>query len=158
MDIRIGQGIDVHAFSENRKLVLGGVPVPHDRGLLGHSDADVLTHAIMDAILGALALGDIGTWFPDRDPAFKDADSLQLLRTILQDPRVRSWQISNVDCTVIAQRPKLAPHIPGMRTRLAKCLGIPDDKVSIKATTTEHLGFCGREEGIAAMAVVILTR
>jgi 2-C-methyl-D-erythritol 2,4-cyclodiphosphate synthase len=156
VNVRVGQGFDVHAFSEGRALILGGVRIPYERGLLGHSDADVLTHALIDAILGALALGDIGTWFPDRDPAFKDADSLNLLLHVVRDPRVAPWKIANLDSTVIAQRPKLAPYIPDMRSRIAKTLGIDVGTVSVKATTTERLGFCGREEGIAALAVATL--
>lgn len=153
---RIGQGLDVHRLVSGRKLILGGVSIPHECGLLGHSDADVLVHAVMDAILGALALGDIGTWFPDNDPAFKDADSLNLLQAIISDPRCSGWRIGNLDATLIAQKPKLSPFIPEMRQNLANVLGCSQELVSIKATTTEALGFCGREEGITAIAMVSL--
>jgi len=158
MPFRIGNGFDVHAFAAGRKLILGGVEVPHERGLAGHSDADVLAHAVMDALLGALALGDLGQHFPDTDPRYKGADSLVLLREVAALVRERGYDCGNLDCTVIAQRPKLAPHIPRMRERLADALGVPVECVSVKATTTEHLGFTGREEGIAAQAAVLLAR
>lgn len=153
---RIGQGFDVHAFAEGRRLILGGVEVPHERGLAGHSDADVLTHAICDALLGALALGDIGTHFPDTDVAYKDVDSQKLLGRAVELIRERGWEIANIDGTIIAQAPKMSTHIPAMRERLATTLGLPVDRISVKATTTEHLGFAGRGEGIAALASALL--
>lgn len=156
--IRIGQGYDVHKLATDRKLILCGVPVPHPTGLLGHSDADVAVHALMDAILGALALGDIGQWFPDSDPAWKDADSMKLLRAVMADPRVSEWEIGNLDLTIIAQKPKLLPFNLEMRTNLARALDLPLDRISVKATTTEKLGFEGREEGIAASCVVLLEK
>ncbi len=156
--IRIGQGYDVHKLATGRKLILCGVPVPHPTGLLGHSDADVAVHALMDAILGALALGDIGQWFPDSDPAWKDADSMKLLRAVMADPRVSEWEIGNLDLTIIAQKPKLLPFNLEMRTNLARALDLPLDRISVKATTTEKLGFEGREEGIAASCVVLLKK
>nr|WP_294477998.1 2-C-methyl-D-erythritol 2,4-cyclodiphosphate synthase [uncultured Victivallis sp.] len=156
--IRIGQGYDVHKLATGRKLILCGVPVPHPTGLLGHSDADVAVHALMDAILGALALGDIGQWFPDSDPAWKDADSMKLLRAVMADPRVSEWEIGNLDLTIIAQKPKLLPFNLEMRTNLARALDLPLDRISVKATTTEKLGFEGREEGIAASCVVLLEK
>jgi 2-C-methyl-D-erythritol 2,4-cyclodiphosphate synthase len=154
--LRIGTGFDVHAFSVGRSLVLGGVLIPYEKGLLGHSDADVLTHAVMDAVLGALALGDIGGWFPDNDPAHKNADSLKLLQSILNEPRVSHWSLGNLDCVVIAQKPKISPHISDMRANFATLFDVSLDRISVKATTTEKLGFCGREEGIAATATLIL--
>nr|WP_294501743.1 2-C-methyl-D-erythritol 2,4-cyclodiphosphate synthase [uncultured Victivallis sp.] len=156
--IRIGQGYDVHKLVEGRRLILCGVPVPHSTGLLGHSDADVAVHALMDAILGALALGDIGQLFPDTDPAWKDADSMELLKAVMADPRVSEWEIGNLDLTIIAQKPKLLPFNLEMRTNLARGLDLPLDRVSVKATTTEKLGFEGREEGIAATCVVLLEK
>jgi len=156
MDLRLGQGFDAHRLVPGRPLILGGVRIPHGLGLLGHSDADVLAHAIMDAILGALALGDIGQWFPDSDERHRGADSLALLRTILADPRLGGWRPGNVDATLVAQAPRLAPHVPAMRANLAAVLGLAVDRVSVKATTTEAMGFCGRGEGIAAMAVVAM--
>jgi 2-C-methyl-D-erythritol 2,4-cyclodiphosphate synthase len=158
MDFRIGQGMDAHRLVPGRALILGGVRISHPTGLLGHSDADVLVHAVMDAILGAAALGDIGQWFPDRDEQYRDADSLGLLREMLADPRLAGWRIGNVDATVVAQAPRLAPHVLAMRENLARALGIDIDRVSVKATTTEAMGFCGREEGIAAMAIVAISR
>jgi 2-C-methyl-D-erythritol 2,4-cyclodiphosphate synthase len=158
MDFRIGQGLDAHRLVSGRPLILGGVRISHPTGLLGHSDADVLVHAVMDAILGAAALGDIGQWFPDRDERYRDADSLALLRGMLADPRLAEWRIGNVDATVVAQAPRLAPHVPAMRENLARALGVDVGRVSVKATTTEAMGFCGREEGIAAMAVVGMSR
>lgn len=154
--IRIGQGFDVHKLVPERKLILGGVDVPCDRGLQGHSDADVLTHAIMDSLLGSLALGDIGQWFPDDDPRFQDANSIQLLEQILQAREFANSNLLNLDCTIIAQAPKLAGFIPEMRTNLANAFNTEISQISIKASTTEKLGFCGREEGIAAMAVILL--
>ena len=154
---RIGQGFDVHAFAEGRPLMLGGVKIPFKLGLLGHSDADVLVHAIMDAILGALALGDIGTWFPDNDKNYKNADSLQLLLKIMTDKRFAGWKVENLDSVIITESPKLMPFIPGMRQNIAKAIGTGVDSISVKATTTEKLGFCGRGEGIAASAIVLLS-
>lgn len=156
--IRIGQGYDVHRLVEGRKLILCGVPIPHTTGLLGHSDADVAVHALIDAIAGALALGDIGRFFPDTDPTYKDADSMKLLERVMNDPRVTGWKIVNADLTIIAQKPKLMQYNLAMRTNLARVLTVPVDCVSVKATTTEQLGFAGREEGIAAMCVVLLER
>ncbi len=155
---RIGHGYDVHRLTAGRRLILGGVDIPHETGLLGHSDADVLTHAVMDALLGALALGDIGKLFPDTDPAYAGADSLALAREVAARVRAEGWQIGNIDATILAQAPKLAPHIPAMRKKLAFCLGIPEDCVSVKATTEEHLGFTGEKLGIAAHAVCLLCR
>lgn len=154
--MRIGHGYDVHRLVEGRKLILGGVEISHPLGLLGHSDADVLTHAVMDALLGAAAMGDIGKLFPDNDPTYKGADSLKLAAEVAQRIRAAGYEIGNVDATVIAQRPKLAPHIEQMRHNLARALDVPVDAVSVKATTEEHLGFSGREEGIAAHAVCLL--
>jgi len=156
MKIRVGQGFDVHAFAENRKLMLGGVCVPYHLGLAGHSDADVLVHAICDALLGAAGLGDIGHHFPDTDAQYAGADSMELLKVVLQSIDEKGWQVGNVDATVIAQKPKLASYIPAMRKALAEVLGIDVDACNIKATTTEKLGFTGRGEGIAAQAVVLL--
>jgi 2-C-methyl-D-erythritol 2,4-cyclodiphosphate synthase len=156
--LRVGQGFDVHALVPGRRLVIGGVEVPYTRGLLGHSDADVLLHAITDALLGAAGLGDIGTLFPDTDAAHRDADSRELLRQVVQRLRTGGWRIENVDATVIAQRPKIAPYVPAMRAAIAQCLGIAIDAVSVKGKTTEQLGFTGRGEGIAAQAVALLSR
>jgi 2-C-methyl-D-erythritol 2,4-cyclodiphosphate synthase len=156
--IRIGHGFDVHAFAENRRLRLGGVDIPFERGLAGHSDADVVLHAVMDALLGALALGDIGHFFPDSDARYKDADSRALLRQVVNEIETRGYRIGNIDVTVIAERPKLAPHRDAMRQAMAGDLRCAVDHVSLKATTTEKLGFTGREEGIAAQAVVLLVR
>lgn len=154
--MRIGTGFDVHRLVEGRRLVLGGIEIPFSRGLLGHSDADVLVHAICDAMLGAAALGDLGQHFPDTDPAFKDINSLLLLKQVDQLLRARGLSVVNLDSTIIAQAPKLAPYIAAMSARIAEILGIDRGQVSIKATTTEGLGFTGREEGIAAQAVVLL--
>ena len=158
MDIRVGTGFDVHAFAEGRALILGGVSIKHPVGLLGHSDADVLTHAVMDALLGACAMGDIGKHFPDTDPAYEGADSLALLRHCTDLLETYGWRVGNVDATVIAQAPKLAPHIDRMRVNLAAAMGIDLSRVSVKATTTEHLGFTGRKEGIAAQAATLVMR
>ena len=155
---RVGYGYDVHRLVEGRKLILCGTEIPHKTGLLGHSDADVATHALMDAIIGALALGDIGGFFPDTDPAYAGADSLELLRKVLDDPRVSPWEIENIDLTIVAQKPKLLPYRETMRQNLAKVLNISLDRVSVKATTTEKLGFEGREEGISATCAVLLSR
>jgi len=154
--MRIGHGFDVHALVEGRPLILGGVNIPWSRGLLGHSDADVLLHALCDALLGAAALGDIGRHFPDTDPAFADADSRVLLREVISKVHAAGWQVANVDVTVIAQAPKLAPHIAQMVANIAADLGLPTSAVNVKATTTEKLGFTGRGEGIACEAVCLL--
>ena len=156
MKIRTGNGFDVHKFASDRKLILGGVDIPCEQGLLGHSDADVLIHAIMDALLGALALGDIGKWFPDNDSAYLNADSTRLLQKILLSPQLKEWKLSNLDCTVIAQTPKLANYINEMRSNIASLFHCDIEQVSIKATTTEHLGFCGRKEGIAVIANLLI--
>ena len=157
-DIRIGHGYDVHKLVSERPLILGGVNIPHETGLLGHSDADVLTHAVMDALLGAMALGDIGKHFPDTDPRYKGADSLRLAGEVKNLVCQDGWRIGNVDATVIAQAPKLAPHIPLMRQNLADTLGLPLDRVSVKATTEERLGFTGEKLGIATHAVCTMLR
>ena len=156
--MRIGHGYDVHRLTEGRKLILGGVEIPYEKGLLGHSDADVLTHALMDALLGAAALGDIGKLFPDSDERYSGADSLGLLRQVAALLTEKRYTVSNVDCTVIAQRPKLAPHIPLMRRNLAEAMGIGADQVSVKATTEEGLGFSGAGLGIAAHAVALIEK
>jgi len=158
MKFRIGQGFDVHAFAEGRKLILGGVEIDHPLGLLGHSDADVLTHALCDALLGAAALGDIGHLFPDTDASYKGADSLVLLAEVMRQVRVKGFELGNADVTVMAEAPKLAPHITTMRQKLATAMGVDIDSIGVKATTTEKLGFIGRREGIAAMAVALLTK
>lgn len=157
-DIRVGHGFDVHAFAENRRLIIGGVEIPYHLGLAGHSDADVLLHAICDAILGAAGLGDIGRHFPDTSAEFKDIDSRILLRRVADQLKQRSWRVGNVDATLIAQAPRMAPHIPRMTAHVADDLGIALDRVNVKATTTEKLGFTGRGEGIAAEAVCLLVR
>jgi 2-C-methyl-D-erythritol 2,4-cyclodiphosphate synthase len=157
MKIRIGNGYDIHRLVEGRPLILGGVKIPHVMGLLGHSDADVLTHAITDALLGALSLGDIGTYFPPNDPQWAGADSLKLLDQVYQMVRDRGWEIVNIDSVVIAERPKLKPHIAAMRSTLAAALSLAPDQVGVKATTNEQLGPTGREEGIAAHAVVLIS-
>ena len=156
MNIRIGNGYDIHRLIEGRPLILGGVNIPHTVGLLGHSDADALTHAIMDAMLGALSLGDIGHYFPPTDPQWAGADSLVLLAKVNSLVRDRGWQIGNIDSVVVAERPKLKPHIEKMRDRLAGVLELKPDQIGIKATTNEKLGPVGREEGIAAYAVALL--
>lgn len=155
--IRIGTGFDVHQLVAGRPLVMGGVTIPFELGLLGHSDADVLLHAIADALLGAAALGDIGKHFPDTDVAYKGADSRFLLRSVVQRVREAGWCVGNVDATIIAQAPKMAPHIASMRANIAADCGVPVDCISVKATTTEQLGFTGRGEGIAAQASALLT-
>ena len=152
--MRIGQGFDVHALVAGRRLVIGGVAIPYEKGLQGHSDADVLLHAICDALLGAAALGDIGRHFPDTDPAYAGADSRRLLREVRQ--KLAGYRIVNVDATILAQAPRMAPHVPQMIANIASDLGIEPGAVSIKATTTEHLGFIGRVEGIAAQAVALI--
>lgn len=156
LDMRIGQGFDVHALVPGRKLIIGGVHIPHDRGLAGHSDADVLLHAVCDALLGAAALGDIGTHFPDTDARYRGADSRALLRAAASLVRAGNWRIANVDTTIVAQAPRMAPHIEAMRGNIAADLGIAMSAVSVKAKTTERLGFTGRGEGIAAEAVALL--
>lgn len=156
--LRIGHGFDVHAFAEGRELVLGGVHVPSARGLLGHSDADVVAHALMDAVLGALRCEDIGALFPDTDPAYEGADSLKLMARVADLVRERGWRVVDVDCTIAAQAPKLAPYRDEMRANMAAALGVDVSAVGVKATTTERLGFVGREEGIAAWAVALLDR
>lgn len=156
--IRIGHGYDVHKLVPGRKLILGGVEIPHATGLLGHSDADVLTHALMDALLGAAAMGDIGHLFPDNDAQYAGADSLKLLRIVVERLRGKGYVVGNVDCTVLAQAPKLAPYILQMRQNFASALGCGLDAVSVKATTEEGLGFTGAKEGIAAHAVVLIQR
>ena len=154
--MRIGHGYDVHRLVEDRKLILGGVEIPFEKGLLGHSDADVLLHAVMDAVLGAAALGDIGQHFPDNDPAYKGADSLQLTREVAKIIAAHGYRVGNIDATILCQRPKLAPHIPAMREKIADAFGLPVDAVSVKATTEEHLGFTGEGLGIAAHAVALI--
>ena len=154
--MRIGHGYDVHRLVEGRKLILGGVEVPYEKGLLGHSDADVLAHAVMDAVLGAAALGDIGQHFPDTAEEYAGADSLMLARRVAEIVTERGWRIENIDATILCQRPKLAPHIPAMRAKLAEAFGMPVDAVSVKATTEEHLGFTGEGLGIAAHAVALI--
>lgn len=155
--MRIGMGYDVHKLTEGRKLILGGVDIPWEKGLLGHSDADVLIHAVMDALLGAAALGDIGKHFPDTDPAYKGISSIKLLVHVADLLRENGYEVGNIDATVIAQKPKMAPHIPQMRRNMAEALGISESKLNIKATTEEGLGFTGRGEGIASQAICLLT-
>jgi len=156
MTFRIGQGFDVHAFASGRKLILGGIEIPYELGLAGHSDADVLVHALCDALLGAAGLGDIGQHFPDNDASFAGIDSMKLLADVVVKLQAQGWSIGNVDMTVIAQAPKLAPFIPTMRQRIADVLGIAVEQVNVKATTTEQLGFTGRREGIAAQAIALI--
>lgn len=158
MDIRIGHGYDVHALADGLRLVLGGIEIAHTKGCIAHSDGDVAIHAICDALLGALALGDIGKLFPDSSDEFKDIDSKILLRRVADMISEQGYAISNVDCTIAMQRPRLRPHIDSMRAALAAVMGIGIDRVSVKATTTEHLGFEGREEGVSATAVVLLIK
>lgn len=154
--MRIGHGYDVHRLVEGRALILGGVNIPYEKGLLGHSDADVLTHALMDALLGACGLGDIGKHFPDSDERYKGADSVELLRHVCSLLKEKNYTVSNVDCTVLAQRPKLSPHIPEMRRIISGAMGIDPERVNIKATTEEGLGFTGEGLGIAAHAVALI--
>lgn len=156
--MRVGYGFDIHQLVEGRKLILGGKEIPFEKGLLGHSDADVLLHAITDALLGALALGDIGQHFPDTDPNHKDADSRKLLKYCYGLVKEKGYKLSNLDATIVAQRPKLMPYLPGIRKIIAKDLGVELDQVSVKATTSEKLGFVGREEGISATAVVLIQK
>lgn len=157
MTLRIGNGYDIHRLVEGRPLILGGVTIPHDRGLDGHSDADVLTHAIMDALLGALSLGDIGLYFPPGDPQWAGADSLKLLAQVNAMVQERGWAVCNVDSVIVAEQPKMKPHINAMRSRLAEVLGVDPSQVGVKATTNETLGPVGRQEGIAVYAVALLT-
>lgn len=154
--MRIGYGFDIHQLVEGRKLILGGVEIPFEKGLLGHSDADVLLHAVTDALLGAVALGDIGQHFPDNDPAFKDADSRLLLKHCYELVKKQGYVLGNLDATVVAQRPKLMPHLPKIRQTIAEDLGVELNQISVKATTSEKMGFVGREEGISVSAVVLL--
>lgn len=154
--MRIGHGYDVHRLVEGRRLIIGGVDIPYEKGLLGHSDADVLLHAISDAILGAIAEGDIGRHFPDTDPCYKGADSLKLLSHVMALADGKGYRVGNVDATIIAQRPKMAPHIPQMRDNIANALNCEVDRINVKATTTEELGFAGRGEGIASHAVALM--
>ena len=155
--IRVGIGYDVHQLVENRKLIIGGVTIPHEKGLVGHSDADVLAHAITDAILGSLALGNIGDWFPDTDQTYKDSDSIELLKIVYEDVKKRGYSIVNLDSVLIAEQPKFKPFINDIRQSLTDALGCDLEQISVKATTTEKLGFEGRQEGIAAQAVVQLS-
>ena len=154
--IRVGHGYDVHRLTEGRRLILGGVDIPWEKGLLGHSDADVLTHAVMDALLGAAGLGDIGKHFPDTDPAYAGADSLKLLAHVVGLLKEKGFAVGNVDATILAQRPKLAPHIPAMRENLARVMEVDSSQVNVKATTEEGLGFTGSGEGMAAHAVALI--
>lgn len=156
--LKIGHGYDVHKLAENRKLILGGVQIPHERGLAGHSDADVLTHAVMDSLIGALALGDIGKLFPDSDDKYKDADSIQLLERVFEIVANNGYKIGNIDCTLIAQKPKVSGYTTRMRENIAAATNTTIDNVSVKATTEEHLGFTGREEGISAHCVCLLEK
>ncbi|WP_019509053.1 2-C-methyl-D-erythritol 2,4-cyclodiphosphate synthase [Pleurocapsa sp. PCC 7319] len=156
MSIRIGNGYDIHRLVADRPLILGGVNIPHHLGLLGHSDADVLTHAIMDALLGALGLGDIGHYFPPSDPKWQGADSIVLLQQVADIIHSQGWQVGNIDSTIVAEQPKLKPHLKSMRSAIAKTLGVEIDQISIKATTNEKLGPVGREEGICAYSVALL--
>ncbi len=158
MMFRIGQGFDVHQLAEGRPLIIGGIEIPYEKGLLGHSDADVLLHTITDACLGAIGEGDIGRHFPDTDPAFKDADSAKLLEHIWKMIREKGYELVNADCTIIAQKPKMAPYIEPMKARIAELLECTPEQINVKATTTEQLGFTGRGEGIAAQAVVLLQK
>ena len=157
-EYRIGQGYDVHRLTEGRKLILGGAEIPWEKGLLGHSDADVLTHAIMDALLGAAAMGDIGRHFPDSDPRYEGADSLALLREVVRLLDGDGWEIVNIDSTIVAQRPKLAGRIPEMRRKIADAALIDISRVNVKATTEEKLGFTGKEEGISAQAIALIRK
>ncbi|WP_017729622.1 2-C-methyl-D-erythritol 2,4-cyclodiphosphate synthase [Halalkalibacterium ligniniphilum] len=154
--IRIGQGFDVHQLVEGRPLIIGGIEIPYEKGLLGHSDADVLLHTVADAALGAIGEGDIGKHFPDTDPTFKDADSGKLLEHVWKLVKEKGYKLGNIDCTIIAQAPKMAPHIPAIRARIAALLEADETQINVKATTTENLGFTGRKEGIAAQAVILL--
>jgi 2-C-methyl-D-erythritol 2,4-cyclodiphosphate synthase len=156
--IRVGQGFDVHQFEEGRPLIIGGITIPYEKGLTGHSDADVLLHTVTDAALGAIGEGDIGRHFPDTDEAFKDADSAVLLQKVWKIVEEQGYRLGNIDCTIMAQRPKMAPHIETIRARIAELLNADVSQVNVKATTTEKLGFVGREEGIASMATILLLK
>lgn len=156
--MRVGLGYDVHKLVDGRKLIIGGVDIPHEKGLLGHSDADVLVHAVMDSILGALALGDIGKHFPDTDEKYKGADSIKLLEFVYNLIDEKGYAIGNIDCTIIAQSPKMAPHISNMRENMAKALNTSTDNINVKATTEEGLGFTGAKEGIAAQSICLLVK
>jgi 2-C-methyl-D-erythritol 2,4-cyclodiphosphate synthase len=158
MMFRIGQGFDVHQLTEGRPLIIGGVTIPYEKGLLGHSDADVLLHTVSDACLGAIGEGDIGKHFPDTDPNFKDADSAKLMEHVWQLVKNKGYELVNADCTIIAQKPKMAPYIGQMRVRIAELLEATPEQINVKATTTEKLGFTGRGEGIASQAVVLLRK
>jgi 2-C-methyl-D-erythritol 2,4-cyclodiphosphate synthase len=158
IDLRTGIGFDVHALVEGRKLILGGIEIAHEKGLAGHSDADALLHAVTDAILGSLALGDIGTYFPDDDPRYKNADSAVFLKKAHELIRNRGYYVNNIDIVVMLQQPKISPYVQKMKDKISKILDIGSDRISIKATTTEKLGFVGREEGISVMAVVTVVR
>ena len=158
MNVRIGHGYDVHRLVAGRKCIIGGMDIPHETGLLGHSDADVLTHAVMDALLGAAGMADIGHLFPDTDPQYAGADSLQLLREVGRRLTQAGWTPGNIDATIMAQAPRMAPYLDGMRQNIAQALGIAEDAVNIKATTEEHLGFTGAKEGIAAHAVCLIEK
>mgnify|MGYP002620034762 FL=1 len=155
--MRVGMGYDVHKLVEGRKLIIGGVEIPYEKGLLGHSDADVMLHAVMDALLGAAALGDIGKHFPDTDPKYKGISSVKLLIHVAELLKEHGYEIGNIDATIIAQKPKMAPHIPQMRKNMADALGIPESKINVKATTEEGLGFTGSGEGISSQAICLLT-
>jgi len=156
--IRVGQGFDVHQLVEGRPLIIGGIEIPYEKGLLGHSDADVLLHTVADACLGAIGEGDIGKHFPDTDPNFKDADSAKLLTHVWSLVKAKGFELGNIDCTIIAQKPKMAPHIEKMRERIAQLLEADISQVNVKATTTEKLGFTGRQEGIASLATVLVQK
>jgi 2-C-methyl-D-erythritol 2,4-cyclodiphosphate synthase len=158
MKIRIGQGFDAHKFIKNRPLILGGINIPHEFGLDGHSDADVLIHAIIDSILGALSMGNIGTWFPDNDMKYKNADSIKLLEEVISSKELKSWKLINLDATIITQKPKLLPYLEAIQNKIASVLKTDVSNISIKPKTTEGMGFCGREEGIAVFANILLTK
>lgn len=157
-DYRVGQGVDIHQFAEGRSLILGGVKIPSEKGLLGHSDADALLHALTDALLGAVGKGDIGAWFPDTDAEWKDADSSKLLATVWSELQSEGWEVVNMDSTILTQAPRMAEYIPAMRSRIAELVNISEDACSVKATTAERLGFVGREEGLTATCVVLIRR
>lgn len=158
MSFRIGQGFDAHKFIAKRPLILGGITIPHEFGLDGHSDADALTHAIIDSLLGALSLGNIGTWFPDNDIKFKNADSIKLLEKVVSDEAFKNWKIVNIDSTIIAQKPKLSPFLNQIHAKLSKILSISPDAICVKPKTTEGMGFCGREEGIAVFVSTLIEK
>lgn len=158
MNVKVGQGFDVHEFEEGRPLIIGGVTIPHEKGLKGHSDADVLLHAISDALLGAIGEGDIGRHFPDTDEAFKDADSFELLKQVWAFVKQKGYFLGNIDATIIAQKPKMAPYIHEMCAKIAEACEAELEQINVKATTTEKLGFCGREEGIAAQAICMISK